>query len=191
LNFDYFDWGWFGINILIPVVVPLAALYIISLPAIIAAMTKNIVIKSIGKGELFWAVMGMAAAACYDLDSFKTIASTGTSVKAANWATVCYGFMIFFAIAMVGLNSLEPVPPPPSAPGAPPPPPPRPPPLIPDKFIFGSSIICLLIVIVTYSAVHVKLTEQEEAVRKAAIIKLQECVAKAKGDAMHCVTDFK
>lgn len=184
MNYAYFQWDWFGINILIPVVGPLIVLWIFSLPSNIAALTKHIVIKSIGKGELFWAVMGMAAATCYDLDAFKGIGTNATSIKIANWAYAAHLFVIFFAVVMVGLNSLEPVP-------GPPPPPAPTNPHIPDKFIFVSSIVFLLLVIGTYSVVHARLTEQEATVRKTAIMKIQECVAKANGSAKHCVEDIK
>lgn len=62
MDYDYFQWDWFGINIVVPVLGPLLVLWLFSLPTKVAALTKHIVIKSIGKGELFWAVMGMAAA---------------------------------------------------------------------------------------------------------------------------------
>ena len=187
MNFDNFDLSWFGINILAPVAAPLIALWFISMPAILATMTKNIVIKSIGKGELFWAVMGMAASTCYELDSLKSIATDPVLVKAAGWAYAGHIGIIFFAVLMVGLNSLEPVAPPAPPAGTTPPAPP----LIPDKFIFRSSIVCLIIVVVTYSLVHTKLTEQEANVRKTAIIKAHECIAKHKGDAESCMEDMK
>jgi hypothetical protein len=193
LNFDYFDHlnaGWFGVNILVPVGGPLFFLWLISKFNIVSTMTKNIVIKSIGKGELFWAVMGMAASTIYELDGIKSIATDPNSIVAANWATGGHILIIVISVLMVGFNSLEPVTPSPPPTGTPPPPPP-PPSHVPDKFIFGSSVFCLLLVIATYAGVHSKLTEQEENVRKTAIMKAQECIAKAKGDARHCVEDMK
>lgn len=184
MNYDYFQWDWFGINILIPVVGPLIVLWFFSLPTNIAALTRHIVIKSIGKGELFWAVMGMAAATCYDLDAFKAIATNPNSVKIANWAYAAHLCAILFAVIMVGLNSLEPIP------GSPPPAVP-PNPHIPDRFIFGCSIGFLLLVTVTYSVSHARLVEEEASVRKIAIIKIQECVTNANGNALPCVEDMK
>ena len=184
MNYDYFQWDWFGINILVPVAGPLLILWFFSLPTKISALTKHIVIKSIGKGELFWAVMGMAAATCYDLDAFKAIATDSASVKIANWAYAAHLGVIIFAILMVGLNSLEAVPGFPSPPASSNP-------HIPDKFIFGSSIVFLLAIIGTYSVVHAKLLEQEASVRRIAIMKIQACVAKHNGNAGHCVEDMK
>lgn len=194
LNFDYFDHldsGWFGVNILVPVAAPLFFLWLISKFKIVRAMTKNIVIKSIGKGELFWAVMGMAASAIYELDNLKSITTNAKLISAANWALAGHILLIVIAVLMVGFNSLEP-----AAPSSPPPPPPSgtPPPSpshVPDKFIFGSSLFALLLVIATYSGVHSKLTEQEENVRKGAIMKAQECIIRAKGDAQHCMEGMK
>lgn len=119
MNYDYFQWDWFGINIVVPVLGPLLVLWLFSLPTKVA-----------------------------------------------------------------GLNSLE------SIPSAPPPTPTANP-HIPDKFIFGSSIIFLLAVIGTYTVVHAKLLEQEANIRKNAIMKIQECVAKHKANAEHCVEDMK
>lgn len=184
MDYDYFQWDWFGINIVVPVLGPLLVLWLFSLPTKVAALTKHIVIKSIGKGELFSAVMGMAATTCYDLDALKAIETNATSVKIANWAHAARFCVIMFAVLMVGLNSLE------SIPSAPPPTPTANP-HIPDKFIFGSSIIFLLAVIGTYTVVNAKLLEQEANIRKNAIMKIQECVAKHKANAEHCVEDMK
>lgn len=194
LNFDYFDHldsGWFGVNILVPVGAPLFFLWLISKFKIVQTMTKNIVIKSIGKGELFWAVMGMAASTIYELDSFKSITTNAKQITAANWALSGHIALIVIAVLMVGFNSLEPpapaTPPPPLPPGTPPPSPSH----VPDKFIFVSSLFALVLVIATYSGVHSKLTEQEENVRKGAIMKAQECITRAKGDAQHCMEGMK
>lgn len=189
MNFHYFDAGWFGINILVPVGGPLLALWIISKLKVFATMAKKIVIKSIGKGELLWAVMGMAASTIYELDSFKSIATDADLIKMASWAIGLHIFIIVVAVLMVGCNSLEPVPPPAPATGpAPPPPPPHP---IPDRFIFGTSLFCLIFVILTYSGVHTKLSEQEANARETAIMKAQECVTRGRSNAQHCMEDLK
>jgi hypothetical protein len=188
-NFDYFDhvgFGWFGVNILVPVAAPLFVLWLISKFSIVSSMTKNIVIKSVGKGELFWAVMGMAASTIYELDNLKSITTNAKLISAANYALAGHIFLIVIAVVMVGFNSLEPV-----APASPPPPPPPGSPHVPDRLIFGASIAALILVIATYSGVHSKLTEQEESVRKSAIMNAQECITRAKSDARHCVEGLK
>lgn len=187
--------GWFTINIVIPVIGPLFLLWLVGIQPPTAPLATNNVIKSIGKGELLWAVMGMAAATCYELISLQEIK------LAKEWSTpiwTAFGlhiFLIVVAVFVVGLNSLD-----------------LPPgyvyssPHIPDVRIFAGSILSLVIVVVTYSATHATLTDQEaknEKVKKeeadkrafadnqAIIERIKQCLVNAKGSGKDCIKEPK
>jgi hypothetical protein len=71
VSLPFTDWwaliAWTGINIAVPVLLPLLVLWLFSIPSVTATLAAGSILKSIGKGELFWAAMGMAASTCYDL----------------------------------------------------------------------------------------------------------------------------
>lgn len=160
----------------------------------VASMAKDLPIKSIGKGELFWAAMGIAASTIFELSSIRDITTNATLKSMAGWAIAGHISIMFIAVMMIGFNSLEPPPPPlPPAGGVPPPPPPPPPPPSPirDPFVFRWSIYILLFVIATYTFTHTQLTQEEASIRKAAIIKAKECMAGNKNDVGHCMEGIK
>lgn len=189
--------GWFAINILIPIIGPLFVLWLVGFPPPTAPLATNNVIKSIGKGELLWAVMGLAAATCYELVSLQEI----KTVKAWSnpiWTAVgLHILLIVVSVIMVGLNSLDlPVGYVPSYPH------------IPDVRVFGGSILSLALVIVTYSATHATLTSQEErsakikkeetdkttlANKEAIINSIKQCLTNARdnGAVKHCIKEIK
>jgi len=194
LAFEHIRWlprfGWLAINILIPVVAPLVLLWLAGIPPATAPLAVNNVRKSIGKGELLWAVMGMAAATCYELASLQEL-KTDASWTNTIWTT--FGFHIFLivvAVVLVGLSSLDL--PAGFAYDAP---------HIPSMPIFLISLVSLVIVSVTYSASHATLTEQErqnekiktEAGRKfiadkqTIIDRIELCVANAQDSVKHCI----
>ena len=199
LELQYIHWlptlGWFAINIVIPVIGPLFLLWIIGLPPATAPLASNNVLKSIGKGELLWAVMGMAAATCYELVSLQEIK---TVKEWSNPIWIAFGLhitLILVAVIVVGLNSLD-------LPSGYTPANPH----IPDKRIFAGSIFSLVLVIVTYSATHATLTDQEakiekikndeagkkmQAEKQAIIDRIEQCLSTARGNGKHCVKDIK
>ncbi|MGH8854296.1 MAG: hypothetical protein ACREWI_08455, partial [Telluria sp.] len=142
MEFQHIYWlptfGWFAINILMPIVGPLLILSIAGIPPATAPLATNNVLKSIGKGELLWAVMGMAAATCYELASLQEIKTV------AGWSNFIWTVfavhisLIVVAVVVVGLNSLD-----------------LPTgyvfayPHIPEMRIFVGSIVSLVLVIVT------------------------------------------
>lgn len=165
-------------------------LWLAGIPPATAPLAVNNVRKSIGKGELLWAVMGMAAATCYELASLQELK---TEASWTNTIWITFGFHIFLivvAVILVGLSSLD-----------------LPTgftydaPHIPSMPIFLISLASLVIVSVTYSAAHATLAEQErqndeiniEASRKviadkqAIIDRIEQCVAKAKGSGKQCI----
>jgi len=199
LEYQHIHWlptfGWFAINIGIPVIGPIFLLWLVGLPPPTAPLASNNVLKSIGKGELLWAVMGMAAATCYELVSLQEIK---TVKEWSNPIWIAFGLhilLIVVSVFVVGLNSLElPTGYVPSYPH------------IPDIRIFAGSILSLVVVIVTYSATHATLTDQEEkserikkeevdkktaADKRAIIDRIEQCLANAKGSGKHCTRDIK
>lgn len=169
-------------------------LWLAGIPPATAPLAVNNVRKSIGKGELLWAVMGMAAATCYELASLQELK---TEASWTNTIWITFGFHIFLivvAVILVGLSSLDlPAGFTYDAPD------------IPSMPIFLISLVSLAIVSVTYSASHATLTEQErqndaikiEASRKviadkqAIIDRIEQCVANAKGSGKHCIRGTK
>ncbi|MET0266699.1 MAG: hypothetical protein ABW202_13905 [Duganella sp.] len=199
LEFQQVYWlptfGWFAINIVIPVIGPLFLLWLVGFPPSTAPLASNNVLKSIGKGELLWAVMGMAAATCYELVSLQEI-KTVKEWSSPIWiAFSLHLLLIVVAVLVVGLNSLD-----------------LPTgyvfsyPHVPDMRIFAGSILSLALVIVTYSATHATLTDQEErnakirreetdkktmADKQAILDRIEQCLANVTGSGKHCVKEGK
>ncbi|WP_300749853.1 hypothetical protein [Janthinobacterium sp.] len=186
--------GWWAINILIPVIGPVFFLWIFGFPRSTAPLASNNVIKSIGKGELLWAVMGMAAATCSDLVALQGI-PTVTAGKDFIWlAFGLHLFLIVISVVAVGLNSLN-------LPAGYTPANVH----IPDNRIFVMSIAALVLVSVTYSATHATLTDQEEAYEKskiealkktvsdkqAIIDSIEKCLSNAKSGGKNCLKGIK
>lgn len=171
--------GWFAINIGIPVIGPLFLLWLVGIPPSTAPLATNNVIKSIGKGELLWSVMGMAAATCYELVSLQEI----KTIK--EWSSPIWGIfglhilLIVVSVFMVGLNSLDlptgyvfPYP------------------HIRDMRIFAVSIVSMVLVMVTYSAAHATLVDQEQkrAVDRQAILdRMEQCLLDAGQREKYCL----
>ena len=178
------SFGWFAINIIIPVIGPLFLLWLVGIPPSTAPLATNNVVKSIGKGELLWAVMGMAAATCYELVSLQEI----KTIKV--WSSpiwVAFGLhilLIVVSVFIVGLNSLD-----------------LPTghvfryPHIRDMRIFAGSILSMVVVIVTYSATHATLVDQEHkraAVdRQAMRDRLERCLLDAQQRDTNCLKEIK
>jgi hypothetical protein len=198
LEFAHITWlpsfGWWAINILIPVIGPLFLLWLFGFPPSTAPLASNNVIKSIGKGELLWVVMSMAAATCYDLASLEAIASVAAWSNPIWIAFGLHIFLIVVSIIVVGLNSLD-------LPAGYTPANPH----IPDKRIFRMSILALGVVMVTYSATHATLTEQEHHIetikveaatksvadKQAIIDSIAACLANARGDGKSCIKGIR
>ena len=173
------SFGWFAINVGIPVIGPLFLLWLVGIPPSTAPLATNNVIKSIGKGELLWSVMGMAAATCYELVSLQEI----KTIK--EWSSPIWGIfglhilLIVVSVFMVGLNSLDlptgyvfPYP------------------HIRDMRIFVGSILSMVLVIVTYSATHATLADQEQkrAVDRQAILdRMEQCLLDAGQREKYCL----
>lgn len=173
------SFGWFAINIGIPVIGPLFLLWLVGIPPSTAPLATNNVIKSIGKGELLWSVMGMAAATCYELVSLQEIKTI------QEWSSPIWGIfglhilLIVVSVFMVGLNSLDlptgyvfPYP------------------HIRDMRIFVGSILSMVLVIVTYSATHATLADQEQkrAVDRQAILdRMEQCSLDAGQREKYCL----
>ena len=90
--------GWFAINIGIPVVGPLLLLWWVGIPPSTAPLATNNVIKSIGRGELLWAVIGMAAATCYELIALQKVK---TVKEWSNPIWTAFGFLILLIVVGV------------------------------------------------------------------------------------------
>lgn len=177
------SFGWFAINIGIPVIGPLFLLWLIGIPPSTAPLATNIVIKSIGKGELLWAVMGMAAATCYELVSLQEI----KTIK--EWSSPIWGIfglhilLIVVSVFLVGLNSLDlptgyvfPYP------------------HIRDMRIFAVFILSMVLVIVTYSAAHATLVDQEQkraVARQAILDRMEQCLLDAGQPEKNCLKEIK
>ncbi|MET0320880.1 MAG: hypothetical protein ABW069_09195 [Duganella sp.] len=177
------SFGWFAINIGIPVIGPLFLLWLVGIPPSTAPLATNNVIKSIGKGELLWSVMGMAAATCYELVSLQEI----KTIK--EWSSPIWGIfglhilLIVVSVFMVGLNSLDlpagyvfPYP------------------HIRDMRIFVGSILSMVPVIVTYSATHATLADQEQkrvVDRQTIRDRMEQCLLDAGQREKYCLKEIK
>lgn len=187
---DWWAWlAWVGINIFIPVIAPLAVLWIFSKPSTTAALAGRNVLKSIGKGELFWAAMAMAAATCYELYSLQKLLSSENE-KGVAWVIFCVHLcVILFSVIYVGIGSLS------TAPAG------APNPHVPDRTVFRASIATLILTIVTYTVSHTVLMAQESKLKalesqtlkeKEAIIEdIKRCLAKVKGNGTRCLEVIK
>jgi hypothetical protein len=90
--------GWGIINIVVPVFLPLLVLWVISIPRVTASLAAGGVIKSIGKGWLFWATMGMAAATCYEARAIAAIV-TDPNGKGIAWLVFGLHLLILLCAA--------------------------------------------------------------------------------------------
>lgn len=178
------SFGWFAINIIIPVIGPLFLLWLVGIPPSTAPLATNNVVKSIGKGKLLWAVMGMAAATCYELVSIQEIKTINVWSSPIWVAFGLHILLIVVSVFIVGLNSLD-----------------LPTghvfryPHIRDMRIFAGSILSMVVVIVTYSATHATLVDQEHkraAVdRQAMRDRLEHCLLDAQQRDTNCLKEIK
>lgn len=182
--------AWIGINILVPVLLPLFVLWLFSIPSVTSALAAGSIVKSIGKGELFWAAMGMAAATCYELFALQKIVT-----DADGYGIVWLVFWIHLGIIlgsaiMVGVGSLNGATPTTGNPH------------IPDRKVFVASIVTLAFTATTYTVAHAVMNTMESAIKdeaaaaarqkKNAIIKeLGACLAKNSMDGTRCVEVIK
>ena len=168
----YLDWwalvAWIGINILVPVLLPLLVLWLFSIPSVTATLAANSIIRSIGKGELFWAAMGMAAATCYELFALQKIV-TDTNGYGIAWLVFwIHLFIILGSAIMVGVGSLNSSTPNSGNPH------------IPDRKVFLASIYTLIFTATSYTVAHSVLDAKEAEIKHLAI----EAASKDKGDIM-------
>lgn len=108
---QYIGWwvlaGWVCINIVVPVARPLFVLWLFSIPKITAPLSHDIILKSIGKGELLWAAMSMAAATCHELFALLHLTSNPNEIGTI-WIVLCIHFVIILSSAIfVGLGSMN------------------------------------------------------------------------------------
>jgi hypothetical protein len=194
LSSEHIDWwalaAWCGINIIIPVIAPLVVLWLFSKPSTTSAMAGRNVLKSIGRGELFWAAMAMAAATCYELYSLQKIL-TDPNEQGLAWAAFwIHQFIILFSVIYVGIGSLS------TAPAG------STNLHIPDPTVFWASIGTLIFTVLTYTVSHTVFMAQEAKLkieadqatkkdRQAIIERIKECLAKTNGNGMHCVERLK
>ncbi|MBQ5950252.1 hypothetical protein [Massilia sp. ST3] len=181
---------WLGIiNILVPVFLPLFVLWIISIPRVTAALAAGGVIRSIGKGELFWATMGMAAATCYEVRAIEARV-TDPNGKGIAWLVFGLHLLIILCSAfLVGIGSLATAP----ASGHP---------HIPDKKVFYASLWFLAFTALSYTMVHAYLNTLENEIKDKAVTEarqekevimktLRECLAKNRKDGSLCLEPRK
>lgn len=190
---QHFDWwvyiGWWFINIPVPVALPLAVLYIVG--KLKSPPSSSHALKSIGRGELFWAAMAMAAAASSEIYALRLTLSDSNLQGVATASIALMVLVILFSVLYVGFGSTAP-------PGA------GATPHIPNQVVYKASIRTLIFTIVAYSASHwivmahevtLKLEAQEQNKNdKNAIIKrVSDCLASPKGKSnrMRCVEDEK
>lgn len=194
MSSEYLDWwalaAWCGINIVIPVVAPLLVLWLFSKPRTTSAMAGRNVLKSIGKGELFWAAMAMSAATCYELYSLQKIVSD-PNAQGLVWAGFwIHQFLILFSVIYVGIGSLGT-----SVAGATNP-------HIPDPAVFRASIGTLIFTVLTYVASHAVLMTEEAKLkaevqlatkqeRQAIIHQIRHCLAQSPGHESRCMEELK
>lgn len=190
---ERFDWWtyawWWAINIPVPVVLPLLVLYAFGRFGTTPPSTHH-ALKSIGKGELFWAAMAMAAATGSELFTLRE-GLVGDNLKGiAALSIFVMIIVILFSVLLVGLGSMMPAPPSGSH--------------IPNKEIFWASVGTLVFTIVAYSASHLvvmaqdssaKVEEQQKAKdeKDAILKKIRDCLAGSKNRAsqLRCVEDTK
>lgn len=185
------DWwalaAWIGINILVPVLLPLLVLWLFSIPAVTATLAAGSIVKSIGKGELFWAAMGMAAATCYELFALQKLVTNPNGYGMA-WVLFWVHLAIILGSAiMVGVGSLNTTAP---ATGNP---------HIPDRKVFLASLGTLAFTALSYTTTHAVLdvlqaSFKEEEERKAAVVnkaaimqRLRECLVRTSNDGTRCL----
>jgi len=167
----FLDWwallAWSAINILVPVLLPLLILKLLTVPQVTSQLARDCVVKSIGKGELFWAAMGMAAATCYELFALQKLVSTGNSFGLTWFVIWIHLGIILCSAIVVGLGSLnEPLP----ACGNP---------HIPDRRVFWASIATLIVTAGSYTTVHAIVATLEARDKSDKITRLAICL---KGD---------
>jgi len=182
--------GWGIINIVVPVFLPLLVLWVISIPRVTAALAAGGVIKSIGKGELFWATMGMAAATCYEVRAIEALV-TDPNGKGIAWLVFGLHLLIILCSAfLVGIGSLATAAPTSGNPH------------IPDAKVFYASIGFLAFTALSYTMVHAYLTTLENEIKdkavrearqeKADIMKtLRDCLAQNRIDGTRCLEPGK
>lgn len=190
MSWHYLDWwalaAWCGINIVVPVILPLLVLWLFARPPTTAAMAGRNVLKAIGKGELFWAAMAMSAASCYELYSLQKI-STGANLQGMAWLLFWgHQFLILFSVIFVGIGSLSSALPDAANPH------------IPDPTVFGASIGVLMLVVIAYPISHALLMVQEAELKDLAeqattrvetpiIRRFEACLGQAKLSEAQCV----
>ncbi|QGZ41500.1 hypothetical protein IP92_00450 [Pseudoduganella flava] len=173
----YLDWwalaAWLGINILVPVLLPLLVLWLFSIPNVTATLAARSIIKSIGKGELFWAAMGMAASTCYELFALQKLV-TNPNRYGITWLVFWLHLGVILGSAiMVGAGSLNNRRP---AAGNP---------HIPDRKVFVSSIGVLIFTVLSYSTTHAVLSALEEAIK----VEAKSAAVQEKEDKMKRLAD--
>lgn len=194
MSAQYLDWwalaAWCGINIVIPVVAPLLVLWLFSKPRTTSAMAGRNVLKSIGKGELFWAAMAMSAATCYELYSLQKIVAD-PDAQGLVWAGFwIHQFLILFSVIYVGIGSLSTAAPSSGNPH------------IPDPTVFRASVGTLIFTVLTYVGSHAVLMGEEAKLkmdaqlatkqeRQAIINQIRDCLAQSRGHESRCMEELK
>jgi hypothetical protein len=181
--------AWIGINILVPVLLPLLVLWLFTIPGVTASLAAGSITKSVGKGELFWAAMGMAASTCYELFALQKIVTHPHGYGFAWFVFWIHLGVILGSAIMVGLGSLNN----------------RRPTAgnrhIPDRRLFIGSIVTLVFTAASYTASHAVLDSlqaelkagEETAARKqkeAIIQELRECLGSNGNNGFQCLEEL-
>lgn len=179
----FLDWwalsAWFAINILVPVLLPLLILRLLRVPQVTARLARNSIVKSIGKGELFWVAMAMAAATCYELFALQKLVSTSNSFG-LTWLVIWIHLGIILCSAIVvGLGSLNE--PSPSCGN----------PHIPDRRVFWVSIATLIVTASSYTTVHAILSTLEARAKSDRMTMLADCLQHDRGNGLQCMEVLK
>jgi len=153
----FLDWwslaGWASVNILIPVSLPFFVLWLFCIPRVTAEVSSGIIIKSIGKGELLWAAMSMAAATCHELLVLQKLISNPNGIG-ITWLILCIHLAIILSSAiLVGLGAISNSVPSTKYQK------------IPDPKIFRISIAILGFTIVAYACTHATLSAIEAKIK--------------------------
>lgn len=178
----YLDWwalsAWAAINILVPVLLPLLVLRLLRIPKVTANLARDSVIKSIGKGELFWIAMGMAAAACYELFALQKLTTTAAGFGLVWLALWMHLGIILCSAIVVGLSSLNAA----SSTGNS---------HVPDRRVFWASIVTLIVTASSYTAIHAILKTQEAKVKTSKMTRLANCLAHQPDNGLRCMEVLK
>ena len=186
---------WVFVNILIPVLGPLGILWVLmKIPASASFVGSLATYKSIGKGELLWAALAMAAATIYELQSLESLLPPRSLESRATTAVTWLHLLLMFpAVLVVGVGSAGT---PSTAMVIP---------EIPDPLVFKISVWSLVFVACTYTATHALLNEQEakrvvmqqrsveEATnhKNAILNHISDCLTRAPDARINCIERIK